>query len=147
MLPVEIKTGVLESNPSSLVATDQIRVAAKSQIDLETEELEINVRTTPKKGIGISAGEIVNPYIKVVGTLESPRLAVDEKGVLLTGGAAVATGGLSILASAAWSRVSRAGDPCTQLTEEGREALSGRFPDLALPVAEPLPAVQLDASE
>ena len=138
VLPIQLNAGVVDSNPSTLVATSEIQITSKSRIDLKTEEIEINIRTTPKKGISISAGEIVNPYIKVVGTLGSPRLAVDEKGVLLSGGAAVATGGISILASAAWSRLSRASDPCAQLTEDGLEELSTRFPELtvAVPPAE-----------
>ena len=139
ILPVEITSGVVTSQPSSLVSTDKIRIVLKSEIDLKTESIQMNVRTTPKKGISISAGELVNPYIKVVGTLASPRLAVDETGVLLSGGAAVATGGLSVLARAAWSRLSRAKDPCAETESEGIEALSSRFSDIQVTIIEPEP--------
>ena len=56
--------------------------------------------------------------------------AVDEKGVLVTGGAAVATGGLSVLARAAWDRLSRAGDACKNASDQGRKALAQRYPGL-----------------
>ena len=105
--------------------------------------MDMNIRTTPKRGLSISAGEIINPYVKVVGTLAEPRLAVDETGVLLSGGAAVATGGLSVLARAAWSRLSRAQDPCRELAAEGREALGDRFPDLTVTIKEPPPTEQM----
>jgi hypothetical protein len=51
----------------------------------------------------------------------------------MSGSAAVATGGLSILAKAAWSRLSQPRDPCGKLMEETTELLGSRFPDLAPP--------------
>ncbi len=130
IIPLEFSSGVVTNNPGSLIATDKMRMVINSEIDLNSESLDVNVRTIPKKGIVISAGEIMNPYIKVVGTLASPRLAVDEAGVLLSGSVAVATGGLSILARAAWNRMHRSKDPCGDAAKNGIEALSDRFSDL-----------------
>jgi hypothetical protein len=59
--------------------------------------------------------------------MAAPRLAVDEQGALISGGAAVATGGLSILARAAWDRLNRSSDPCGDVATQALEALSGRF--------------------
>jgi hypothetical protein len=138
VVPMEIVNGVVSGAPSMLVSTDKVHMALKSVVDLKSEGIEINIRTTPKKGIGISAGELVNPYIKVIGTLAAPRMAVDEKGVLLTGGAAVATGGLTLLARAAWDRATRSSDRCAKISEQAVEILSDRFPGLepAMPAAE-----------
>ncbi|MDA1063495.1 MAG: hypothetical protein O2907_04010 [Proteobacteria bacterium] len=130
VIPLEVVNGVVKSAPSSLLSTDKIRVFSTSVIDLKTEKIEMNIRTTPKKGITISAGEILNPYLKIVGTMAAPRLAVDEKGLLVSGGVAVATGGLSILARAAWDRMSRSDDACDETAAEGKEALGDRFPQL-----------------
>lgn len=147
IVPVEVSAGVVTSDPNSLIATDKMQIMTNSEIDLKTESLDMNIRTTPKKGIIISAGEIINPYIKVVGTLAAPRLAVDETGVLISGGAAVATGGLSILARAAWTRVSRAKDPCAETASEGIENLGERFPDLSIVIRPPEPELQSEAAE
>ena len=138
-MPAEFNDGIVTGNPNSMVATDRIRIVTDSRVNLKDETIELNVRTTPKKGISISAGEILNPYVKVIGTLAAPKLAVDEAGVLLSGGAAVATGGLSVLARAAWTRVSRSKDPCGELTEEARQGLGDRFPDLAVTIKESTP--------
>ena len=62
--------------------------------------------------------------------------------VLLSGGAAVATGGLSVLARAAWTRLSRAQDPCEELAKEGKEQLGDQFPDLVVEITEPPAAPQ-----
>jgi hypothetical protein len=137
VIPLEIVDGIVSSAPSTLVSTDKMHMALTSVVDLKSEGIVMNVRTTPKKGISISAGELINPYIKVIGTLAAPKLAVDEKGVLVTGGAAVATAGLSLLARAAWDRMTRSSDRCAKISEEAVEILSDRFPDLG---AEMFPA-------
>ena len=135
VMPVRFAEGKVTGAPNSYVATDKIRVSIKSNIDLKTEKIEVNVHTTPKKGIAISAAELTNSYVKLVGTLASPRLAVDKKGALVTGGVAVATGGLSILARAAWDRVEGRRDPCGVVAKDGREALINLFPDLPVQVS------------
>jgi hypothetical protein len=127
VLPIEITEGQLRANPEALVRTDKIRVVSGASIDLKTEKIEMTFRTTPRKGLTISAGEILNPFVMVVGTLTKPRLAVDAKGTLLSGGAAVATGGLSILAKATWERLNRSKDPCETAAQQALEVLQGRF--------------------
>ena len=129
VLPVEINDGRLGVNPEALVQTDKLRIVSDASIDLETEKLEMTFRTTPRKGLTISAAELLNPYVMVVGTLAAPQLAVDAKGGLISGGAAVATGGLSILAKATWERLVRSKNPCETVSKQGIALLEGRFAD------------------
>ncbi len=133
VIPAQVANGVVSSTPNSFIRTDKMNIAMKSNIDLNTERLEINLRTSPRQGLGISAAELLNPFIRITGTLSRPRLAVDEQGVLITGGAAVATGGLSLLARGLWDRLTRDSDPCEVTGTEGRKQLADRFP-----VMEPL---------
>jgi hypothetical protein len=132
VVPLQIDGGLLKSAPTAFISTNRIRIAASPSVNLKTEELRVVVRTTPRRALSISAGELVNPYVQVVGTLASPSLAVDQTGVLISGGAAVATGGLTILARGVWDRLSRAGDPCKQTSDRAIEQLKGRFPDLSI---------------
>jgi hypothetical protein len=129
ILPVEINNGRLGVNPEALIQTDKLRIVSDASINLKSEKLEMSFRTTPIKGLTISAGEILNPFVMVVGTLAEPRLAVDAKGSLITGGAAVATGGLSILARATWERLVRSRNPCDTASKQGLEILQDRFAD------------------
>jgi len=132
VVPLRIDDGQVTSAPNFFIRTTKVQMAATSSINLKTEELRITVRTMPRRALSVSAGELVNPYVQVVGTLAAPRLAVDETGLLISGGAAVATGGLSILARGVWNRLSRAKDPCKQASERAIEELSDRFPDLVV---------------
>jgi hypothetical protein len=132
VIPLKFDDGVVSGAPSTLVSTSKVRMVAMSSIDLKTEKLEVTVRTTPQRTLSISAGELVNPYVQVVGTMAAPRLAVDEAGLLISGGAAVATGGLSILARGIWDRLSRSKTPCEDNARRAIEELGDRFPDLAI---------------
>jgi hypothetical protein len=136
VIPLQFDDGSLASAPNMFISTNRVRMAASPSINLKTEDLRVVVRTTPRRALSVSMGELVNPYVQVVGTLAAPRLAVDEKGVLITGGAAVATGGLTLLARGIWDRLTRSGDPCKQVTDRATEQLAGRFPDLSVEVQE-----------
>lgn len=132
VVPVKFDDGVATGAPSAFVSTSKIRILVTTMIDLKTEELQISFRTTPRRALSVSAGELLNPYVQVVGTLAAPRLAVDETGLLISGGAAVATGGLSILARGVWDRLSRSRDACGQASKKAIADLGDRFPDLAI---------------
>lgn len=59
--------------------------------------------------------------------MANPSLALDPKGVALSGGAAVATAGLSILAEGLWDRwIATAKNPCegliTKISKEDKKA-------------------------
>jgi AsmA family protein len=108
-------------------------------LNLKTEEIKVGIRTTPRKIVSFSAAELVNPYLQLVGTLAEPKLAVDEAGVLITGGAAVATAGLSLLARGLYDRLSKSGDPCKQMSEQAMKELEGRLSEL---VIEPPPETE-----
>lgn len=127
----KLEDGMLGSAPNSFVRTGKFNMASRARINLGTEEVEITMRTTPRRGISISTAELFNPFVQVVGTLAAPRLAVNEQGVLVTGGAALATGGLSLLARAAWDRLMRSGKPCDTIAGQAVKALGDRFPDWA----------------
>ena len=130
IIPLEITDGSASTVPNSLIRTNKIEIATHGRVNLANEKLDISVRTVPRKGIVMSAAELVNPYLKVGGTLGKPIMAVDEQGVLITGGAAVATGGISIIAKAVWDRVSRAPDPCADTAARARKELGTRWPYL-----------------
>jgi uncharacterized protein involved in outer membrane biogenesis len=133
ILPITITDGQVTSAPNAFMSTDKMRIAGRASLNLKTEKIRIGVRTTPRNRVSsISAAELMNPFVQVVGTLASPRLAVDEAGVLMTGGVAVATGGLSLLAKGLWDRLSKSKDPCKQVSDQAIEALGPRLPELVI---------------
>jgi uncharacterized protein involved in outer membrane biogenesis len=103
-----------------LAQGEKVLIVGGGDIDLKTEKLNIEFNTKPRSGVGISADMFVTPFVKVKGTLASPSVGLDEKGTLitgLTGGAAIATGGLSLAIQAAIGRATAEIDQCKKALE------------------------------
>jgi len=132
VVPLRFDNGRVASTPSAFIGTSKIRMVSAISVDLKNEKLALAIKTKPTRALSVSAGELVNPYVQVVGTMAKPRLAVDEKGFLISGGAAVATGGLSILARGVWDRMSRSKTPCKQTADGAVEELGSRFSNLTI---------------
>lgn len=118
VLLLDVDDGLVKVKPGLIVQTDKLIIAATGLWNLNTEKIDIGFKTQPRSKVSISAGEFINPYLKVGGTMRNPQLTLDPTGTLVTGGAAVATAGLSLLATAVWDRVARADDPCAAAIEE-----------------------------
>ena len=120
-----IDDGVATGKPALVQQTDKVRILADASVDLKTEELDAGFSTTPRKGLGISLSNLVNPYVRVSGTLAKPSLAMDTTGVLVEGGAAVATVGLSIVAKSFHDRFLTAKDPCAKAVADADKLRAG----------------------
>jgi hypothetical protein len=116
---MSIKDGKAAVDPGFVLRTKKMDIASGGSIYLENEKLDLGFSTRSRKGIGISAGKAITPYFKIGGTVANPRLVMDAKGVAISGSAAVATAGLSILAEGLWDRwVATAGNPCEKLIDK-----------------------------
>ena len=98
--------------------TKNIKVFCGGMIDFNPEQLIIEFNTKHRKGIGVSADMFLTPYVAVKGTLAKPRLGLNQKGALLASGAAVATGGISMLVRAAADRAAGTVDACQKYRDE-----------------------------
>ena len=94
------------------VQTDDMMLVGDGEITLQDEALQLSVRAKPREGFGISLGGVANSFVKLGGTLTQPELQLDAAAGATTTGAAMATGGLSLVARGLWDRVSAANDIC-----------------------------------
>jgi uncharacterized protein involved in outer membrane biogenesis len=101
-----------------LAQGEKLKIVGGGSIDLDSEKIDIEFNTKPRKGVGVSADMFVTPFVKVSGTLTDPGVGLNEKGVLLAGGAAVATGGLSLLIKGAIDRITGGSDSCEKVIED-----------------------------
>jgi uncharacterized protein involved in outer membrane biogenesis len=114
---IGIKDGVATIERFAL-QTDRMAVIVGGNVNLGSERLNFSLQATPRKGLGISIGGVANQFLKLGGTLRSPQLKLDPTGSVTTTGAAVATGGLSLLAKSMWDRVKAQSDICKDLRKE-----------------------------
>ncbi len=115
-IEIDIVDGIARSRAVGF-QSDKVSVASVGSIDLSTEELDLSFRVKQREGIGISLAGIVNPYVKVGGTMANPSLSLDAKRGLVSGTFAVLTGGLSILAQGIWDRHLAKDDYCEVMIE------------------------------
>ena len=92
--------------------TTQLTILSHGSVDLDSEKIHLSFNTKARKGIGITAGVLINPLIKVGGRLTAPHVEVDPAGTLRSGGLAVATIGISVLAKTVTDRFFSSKDPC-----------------------------------
>lgn len=119
---VTVADGLVQGEPAAILLSDRLKVIANVDVDLSSEAIDVVVRTVPQKGLGISVTDLVNPYVKVGGTLASPSLVLDPEGAVIEGGAAIATGGLSFLAKRVSQRFFSSKDPCGDAVRDAEPA-------------------------
>jgi hypothetical protein len=107
-----VEQGKLTGEPIMVIQSDRLNILVSAIIDLSTEGLDAEINTIPQKGLGLSLSTLVNPYVRVIGTLAAPKLSLNKESALIEGGAAVATGGISILALGLKDRFLSDKHPC-----------------------------------
>ncbi len=114
------KEGVLTSNNQMAIETTKMKIVGGGVINLDTEELEIGFSPSAKKGVGVNIGSLVK-FVRLGGTLKNPHPEADPVGMLKSGaaiGAAVSTGGLSLLVEGLFKRATSSGSACNQVLSE-----------------------------
>ena len=118
------KDGILSSNNQIAVETSKIKIVGGGVINMNSEELEIGFSPSAKKGIGVNVSSLVK-FVRLGGTLRNPHPEADPVGLLKSGaaiGAAVSTGGLSLLVEGLFKRAANSGSACNQALKDQQEA-------------------------
>ena len=76
----DASAGVLKTDPVIVIRTADLDIISNGSVDLRNEAIDFNFKTSARGGLGFSAGELLNAYVKVSGTLSKPYLTVDPKG-------------------------------------------------------------------
>lgn len=106
--------------------TDKLTVIGRGKADLDTEAIDLVWTLKSRKGIGVSAGSIANPYVKLGGTLAHPSLDVKPLQAAASTGAAVATAGLTILFRSIYNRITAERKVCVDALEKARKQIEAR---------------------
>jgi hypothetical protein len=120
VIAADIESGQMKIDPA-ILHLKRVTVLASGGIDLASERIDLRFDSRQREGLGVSATDLVNPFIKVGGTLAKPSLELDPARSVVGGGLAVATAGLSILAKSLAERFLSTKDPCGKALEAIRE--------------------------
>lgn len=114
VLRLPAKDGIVTIDRSVAYETSKINVASSGTVDLGTEALDLAVRPSVRQGMDLGVGQLAG-LVRVGGTLGSPAMAVDAVGsakAAATVGAAIFTGGLSLLGQTLLNEAGRDPNPC-----------------------------------
>ena len=120
ILNIDVENG-LAAIRNLAMQTDRVTIIGSGSINLANERLNMSIRTKSREGIGVSVGSVMNSFLRVGGTIGQPSIEIDPTSSVTTTGAAVATGGLSLLARGLWDRLSAEADMCKSLPRTRRE--------------------------
>lgn len=107
-----MNNGMVNIQDSIGVETDRLNVILSGSINLGSEALNLNINPSEKSGL--TTGVDLGGLVKVEGTLQNPKAAVNKSGVVTSAvsiGLGFLTGGISIAAENAKSLVTKS-QPC-----------------------------------
>ena len=120
VIQFDISDGIAESRYGLAMKMKEVTLLGGGRIDLENEKLDLVVTPKARKGFGINASSIAK-MIKVGGRIGEPEIEADPKGLLQSGfaiGAALFSGGLSLLAQGLYDKAQANSDVCVVALEE-----------------------------
>ncbi|HZN53773.1 MAG TPA: AsmA-like C-terminal region-containing protein, partial [Candidatus Polarisedimenticolaceae bacterium] len=115
-----ITAGKAEVEPIA-ARTDKMTIVGRGKVDLDTEAIDLVWTIKPRRGVGITPGSIANPYIKLGGTLGDPSIEAKPLEAAASTGAAVATGGLTLLFRGIYDRITAERKVCVNALERARK--------------------------
>lgn len=103
--------------------SDASQLLTQGSIDLRQQDVDLRGRVRARNGISLGVA-LVSGDVVISGPLAKPKMALDPSspGALARLGAAVLTGGLSVVATAAWDAANPGANPCEAALEEWRAA-------------------------
>ena len=111
----QVRNGLFVARDSIGAQTARVNLLGGGKIDLPRERIDLLVRPWPREGLGLSATAL-SGAVSVAGPMSDPQLSLTSEAALRTGatvGAAVLTGGLSLIAQGLLERA-RGDTPCEQ---------------------------------
>ena len=121
---VTFSQGQLSGKPAVVVDTPNVKIFADTAIALDSEQLQVQFKTVPQKGLGFSMSSLINPYIEVTGTLAKPRLSLNPGNTMVAGSLAVVTGGISVLVRNVMDRLTTSGNVCAARLAKANEQMA-----------------------
>lgn len=115
--------GILTSQDKLAIETSKMVIRGGGKINLNDETLQIDFVPSARSGLGIGLGRLAS-VVRLGGTLGNPSPEVAPIGILRSGadiGAAISTGGLSLLAQGLFDRARNTMTSCGRIFEENTE--------------------------
>jgi hypothetical protein len=126
----DLAEGVASTRNGLAMKTDRVTLLGGGEISFPEESMKIVIAPKARKGLGISPSSIAK-MVRFGGTLSKPKVEADAKGILKSGaaiGAAIFSGGLSLIAQGLLDRLQAGAEVCAIARGE-QESVKRKTPD------------------
>ena len=117
---VDVKDGVASSPDGIALRFKRMDILGSGSIELSTGKILFGFKAVRRRWLDFTVISVAGNFAIISGTLENPKVGLDTQGLLIQGGAAWATAGLSLLATDFLRTMSSSKDPCAAIVEKGR---------------------------
>ena len=111
---LKIDNGIALTKNGIALKTQDFTLLGGGEINLSNEDMTLVISTKARKGLGINTNTLAK-LIRVGGKIISPEIETNPSGLLQTGvaiGAAIASGGVSLIAQGLFDRTKANSDVC-----------------------------------
>ena len=112
VIHLDVADGLATSPHGVALRTKDANLIGGGSLKLASGEIDVEFKTAPRKGLGLSVVGVADRFIRLTGTLAEPTVGVNPKSALTHGTAAYLTGGLSLLFDNAFRRLTSSSNPC-----------------------------------
>ncbi len=111
----ELFSGRFESPAAIVMQTKAANILVQAQADFAQETISAQFDSKSRTGTGLSVGNIFSNTVRLEGSLRDPKIVANTKSLLWRYGAAVATGGISLLGESLYKRLMADPEPCATM--------------------------------
>lgn len=112
VIHLEVSDGLATTSHGLAMRTKDMNLIGGGNLKLDNGAIDIEFKTAPRKGLGLSLAGVADRFIRLTGTLAEPTVGVNLKSALTHGTAAWLSGGLSLLFDNAFRRLTSSSNPC-----------------------------------
>ncbi|WP_423907399.1 AsmA family protein [Candidatus Spongiihabitans sp.] len=121
VIQFNVNDGVAKTERGLALKTTKVTLLGGGDVKLGNEKLKLVIRPKARAGFGINVNSIAK-MIRVGGTIKHPQIETDPKGLVESGialSAAIASGGLSLLAQGLYDKTRANADVCRIAVDGG----------------------------
>jgi len=108
------------SSPDGIaIRFKRMDILGSGAVNLQTHEILFGFRAVRRQLFSFSPLELAGDFALIGGTWDAPKVGLDTQGLLIKGGAAWATAGISLLATDLMRKLQASQNPCARIVATG----------------------------
>jgi hypothetical protein len=116
----DITDGVASSPDGIAIRFKRMDILGSGAVNLSSREILFGFRAVRRSWLSISPLDLASDFAQISGTLDQPKVGLDTEGLLVKGGVAWATLGISLLATDTLRQLGKAENPCAAIAAKGK---------------------------